>query len=135
MASVAASSIAALAALGNGMLPLRKVAQLEAERRHRRELNRAFAAERALYEAPGPPSADAIGPAPSLDPIVADLHWHGEEPRSTISRGNLSSGAHSSRRDPSIEPDLPPAVLASATPEGREQAVRFIESMASDRGL
>jgi Cu2+-exporting ATPase len=135
MASVAASSIAALAALGNGMLPLRKVAQLEAERRHRLELSRAFAAERALFEPIGETTAGAMGPAPSLDPIAADLHWHGEEPRSTISGGNLSSGAHSSRRDQSIEPDLPPAVPASTTPEGREQTGRSTDSMASVSSL
>ena len=41
MASVATNNIAALAALGNGVLPLRKVAQLEAERRHRLEIGRA----------------------------------------------------------------------------------------------
>src|SRR5260370_41975179 len=32
--SVVTNNIAALAALGNGLLPMRKVAQLEAERRH-----------------------------------------------------------------------------------------------------
>lgn len=41
MASVATNNVAALAALGNGLLPLRKVAQIEAERRHRQELTQA----------------------------------------------------------------------------------------------
>jgi Cu2+-exporting ATPase len=44
MASVLTNNIAALAALGNGVLPLRKVAQLEAESRHRLEIYRAVAA-------------------------------------------------------------------------------------------
>ena len=44
MASVLTNNIAALAALGNGVLPSRKVAQLEAERRHRLEISRAVAA-------------------------------------------------------------------------------------------
>jgi hypothetical protein len=46
MASVITNNVAALAALGNGMLPLRKVAQIEAERRHQRELRQAHAVER-----------------------------------------------------------------------------------------
>ncbi len=39
MASVVTNNVAALAALGNGILPLRKVAQIEAERRHRLEMS------------------------------------------------------------------------------------------------
>jgi Cu2+-exporting ATPase len=38
MASVLTNNVAALGALANGVLPLRKVAQLEAERRHRLEM-------------------------------------------------------------------------------------------------
>jgi Cu2+-exporting ATPase len=37
-ASVVTNNIAALAALANGLLPMRRVAQLEAERRHMLEL-------------------------------------------------------------------------------------------------
>ena len=46
MASVVTNNVAALAALGNGVLPLRKVAQIEAERRHRLEMTHAHAMER-----------------------------------------------------------------------------------------
>ncbi|HMF35071.1 MAG TPA: heavy metal translocating P-type ATPase, partial [Isosphaeraceae bacterium] len=46
MASVVTNNVAALAALGNGVLPLRKVAQIEAERRHRLEMTQAHAMER-----------------------------------------------------------------------------------------
>jgi heavy metal translocating P-type ATPase len=46
MASVVTNNVAALAALGNGILPLRKVAQIEAERRHKLEMSRAYALER-----------------------------------------------------------------------------------------
>ncbi len=46
MASVATNNVAALAALGNGMLPLRKIAQIEAEKRHSRELRQAYGLER-----------------------------------------------------------------------------------------
>ncbi len=45
MASVATNIVVALAALGNGLLPLRKVAQIEAERRHRLELTQSRAIE------------------------------------------------------------------------------------------
>ncbi len=38
MTSVLTNNVAAMAALGNGLLPLRKVAQIEAERRHQMEL-------------------------------------------------------------------------------------------------
>ena len=46
MASVVTNNVAALAALGNGMLPLRKIAQIEAEKRHQRELTQSYALER-----------------------------------------------------------------------------------------
>ena len=46
MASVVTNNVAALAALANGVLPLRKVAQLEAERRHRLEITQTYAMER-----------------------------------------------------------------------------------------
>jgi Cu2+-exporting ATPase len=46
MASVVTNNVAALAALGNGLLPLRKVAQIEAERRHKMEMSQAHALER-----------------------------------------------------------------------------------------
>jgi heavy metal translocating P-type ATPase len=42
MASVVTNNVAALAALANGMLPLRKVAQIEAERRHRLEMTQNY---------------------------------------------------------------------------------------------
>jgi Cu2+-exporting ATPase len=45
MASVVTNNVAALAALGNGILPLRKVAQIEAERRHRLEMSQMFEAQ------------------------------------------------------------------------------------------
>jgi surface antigen len=46
MASVVTNNVAALAALGNGVLPLRKLAQIEAERRQRLEMTQAHAMER-----------------------------------------------------------------------------------------
>jgi heavy metal translocating P-type ATPase len=46
MASVVTNNVAALAALANGMLPLRKIAQIEAEKRHQQELRQAYALER-----------------------------------------------------------------------------------------
>ncbi len=56
-ASVLTSNVAALAALACGALPLREVAQLEAERRHRLELNRSLASDRADSEPPAPLAA------------------------------------------------------------------------------
>jgi len=52
MASVVTNNVAALAALANGVLPLRKVAQIEAERRHRLELTQSHAMERNPVHAP-----------------------------------------------------------------------------------
>jgi Cu2+-exporting ATPase len=57
MASVVTNNVAALAALANGVLPLRKVAQIEAERRHRLELTQRDALERNAVPPPAPPSA------------------------------------------------------------------------------
>ena len=55
MASVVTNNVAALGALANGVLPLRKVAQIEAERRHRMELTQSHAMERnAVQTAPAP---------------------------------------------------------------------------------
>lgn len=65
MASIATSNLAALAALVNTAPPLRAVAQLEAERRHRQELHRAAARQ----------------------------HWHGEPSRFTMSPDTRSFDA------------------------------------------
>jgi len=46
MASVVTNNVAALAALANGVMPMRKVARIEAERRHRLEMTQAHALER-----------------------------------------------------------------------------------------
>jgi Cu2+-exporting ATPase len=46
MTSVITNNVAALAALANGMLPLRKIAEIEAEKRHEQELRQAYALER-----------------------------------------------------------------------------------------
>jgi P-type E1-E2 ATPase len=46
MTSVITNNVAAMAALANGMLPLRKIAQIEAEKRHKLELRQAYALER-----------------------------------------------------------------------------------------
>jgi heavy metal translocating P-type ATPase len=63
MASVVTNNVAALAALANGVLPLRKVAQIEAERRHRLELTQGYALERDAVHAP-PEAADRRVDAP-----------------------------------------------------------------------
>src|SRR5262245_35088291 len=55
MASVVTNNVAALAALGNGLLPLRKVAQIEAERRHRLEMSQMFEAQPSALEDLGAP--------------------------------------------------------------------------------
>ena len=62
MASVVTNNVAALAALANGVLPLRKVAQIEAERRHRLEITQSYAMERNPVQAP-PAAADRQGHA------------------------------------------------------------------------
>lgn len=46
MASVVTNNVAALAALANGVMPLRKAAKIEAERRHRLEMTQSHAMER-----------------------------------------------------------------------------------------
>jgi hypothetical protein len=53
MTSVLTNNVAALGALANGVLPLRKVAQLEAERRHRLEMTQTCA--RGRDPGPTPP--------------------------------------------------------------------------------
>jgi Cu2+-exporting ATPase len=56
MASVVTNNVAALAALANGVLPLRKVAQIEAERRHRLEISQSYAVERNPVHPPAAPA-------------------------------------------------------------------------------
>ncbi|MFI5386285.1 MAG: heavy metal translocating P-type ATPase [Fimbriimonadales bacterium] len=46
MTSVITNNVAAMAALANGMLPLRKIAEIEAQKRHEQELRQAYALER-----------------------------------------------------------------------------------------
>jgi Cu2+-exporting ATPase len=65
MASVVTNNVAALAALANGVLPLRKVAQIEAERRHRLELSQSHALERNAV--PTPAQAPARRPVARSD--------------------------------------------------------------------
>ena len=42
MTSVIMNNVSALGALANGMLPLRKIAQIEAEKRHEQEMRQAY---------------------------------------------------------------------------------------------
>ncbi|WP_165224126.1 heavy metal translocating P-type ATPase [Aquisphaera insulae] len=42
MASVVTNNVAAIGALANGMMPLRKIAEIEAEKKHEQELRRAY---------------------------------------------------------------------------------------------
>jgi Cu2+-exporting ATPase len=42
MASVITNNVAAMGALANGMMPLRKIAQLEAEKKHEQEMRQAY---------------------------------------------------------------------------------------------
>jgi Cu2+-exporting ATPase len=62
MASVITNNVAALAALANGMLPLRKVAQIEAERRHKLELTQTYALERNPLQAASPATPRRANP-------------------------------------------------------------------------
>jgi P-type E1-E2 ATPase len=73
MTSVVTNNVAALAALGNGVLPLRKVAQIEAERRHRLEMTQALATERTSgHPTPSPADrrADAGGDRRRVDAVL-----------------------------------------------------------------
>jgi len=42
MASVITNNVSAIGALANGMLPLRKIAQIEAEKKHEQEMRQAY---------------------------------------------------------------------------------------------
>jgi hypothetical protein len=80
MASVVINNLSSLAALGVGAIPLREVAQLEAERRHRLDINQTIAAERALSE---PIEAESdLSPTPRSDLACTEAavydrsEWH-----------------------------------------------------------
>jgi hypothetical protein len=64
--SVVTNNVASLAALANGLLPMRRVAQLEAERRHLVELELRQSACVVIDGAPPAPAdlANGEGPAP-----------------------------------------------------------------------
>ncbi len=66
MASVVTNNVAALAALGNGVLPLRKVAQLEAERRHRLEISQTLAANPGTSRREHPRESTPANPPPGV---------------------------------------------------------------------
>ncbi len=156
MASVVTNNVAALAALANGVLPLRKVAQLEAERRHRLEMSQDGREHRGGTARD--PALGDLGDRHSTDlyrrrlaamscarrsatssrsrheiPMAAELHWHREE-RFTISADGLSFIVHFTP-NLVVDAERPPAARTFATPNHRDQAVRFIESMAGDPGL
>ncbi len=65
MASVMTNNVSALAALANGLLPLRQVKQAEAERRRERDQRRAVPAVTPRIDAPSQP----VVPAHRLDPF------------------------------------------------------------------
>jgi heavy metal translocating P-type ATPase len=73
-ASVVTNNIAALAALANGLLPMRKVAQLEAERRHILEMELRQAG--LLHESSSPVRLADLGTElmPAAEDDVANLH-------------------------------------------------------------
>lgn len=62
--SVLTNNVAALAALANGLLPMRKVASLEAERRHQLELELKRSGYGAMQSLGVPPSEPSSSPAP-----------------------------------------------------------------------
>jgi hypothetical protein len=68
-------------------------------------------------------------------PTTAELHWHREEPRFTISTNGVSFIVHFTRGDMVVDAELSPAARMSATTEHWEQAARLIESMANNVGL
>jgi soluble P-type ATPase len=83
MTSVLTNNVAALAALANGVLPLRKVAQLEAERQHRLEITQTCTRERNPVPtppaAPERPRAAVVGrehvPTPPTEPERRSGRW------------------------------------------------------------
>jgi hypothetical protein len=79
-ASVVANNVAALAALANGLLPMRRVAQLEAERRHILEMElrqSGFLRERDSQVRPADPDPDFVPAETPTAPGDADArHPH-----------------------------------------------------------
>jgi Cu2+-exporting ATPase len=71
MASVVTNNVAALGALANGLLPLRKVAQIEAERRHRLEMTQSYAMERNALHAPAEKADRWTDPAGDRQRVLA----------------------------------------------------------------
>jgi len=78
-ASVITNNVAALAALANGLLPMRRVAELEAQRRHLLELELkqggfVHAPQARMANVGAPPAASEIPPArgPYSTPLAAD---------------------------------------------------------------
>ena len=87
MASVVTNNVAALAALANGVLPLRKVAQIEAERRHRLEMSpKSHATERNALPVPSEAAASTSQSSTAINdeftrrrhqiPVATEFHWH-----------------------------------------------------------
>ena len=103
MASVVTNNVAALAALANGVLPLRKVAQIEAERRHRLEMTQSYALERnPVHSAASAADRRADREAITREysrrrheiPVATELQWHPEKPQFTIRSQWLSFVVH-----------------------------------------
>jgi hypothetical protein len=66
--------------------------------------------------------------------MPAELHWHQDQPRFTIRSKGLSFLARFTREDLVADAELSLAARMLATRKDREQAVQFIESVATDLG-
>ena len=144
MASVVTNNVAALAALANGVLPLRKVAQIEAERRHRLEMTQAYATgkkrcTRAACAGPSTrPTRQAINSEFSRRrheiPVPTELHWHPENRSSPSGRIGCHVCRSISRRSPRGGRGALSGRQGVRHPEAPQKAVRIIDSIATDLG-
>jgi hypothetical protein len=68
-------------------------------------------------------------------PIPTELHWHRDKPQFTIRSKWLSFVVHFTPENLVVDAEMSLAAKVLATKENRENAVRFIESIANDLGL
>ena len=145
MASVVTNNVAALAALANGVLPLREgrpasrpsagtgwscpKAMRWKETLYRRRLRRPF----------DEPTREAISNEYLRRrheiPLATEIHWHTEKPQFTIRSHLLSFVVDLGQETLVVDAELSLAAKMLATKANRQHAVQFIESIANDLGL
>ena len=144
MASVVTNNVAALAALANGVLPLRKVAEIEADAGTGWRCRSIMRWKETLYtrrlrrpidESTREAITSEFSRRRHEIPVPAELRWDASKPEFAVVTQWLSLLARFTPEQLVVDAELTLAAKMFATAENKKTAVRIIESLADDLGL